>query len=68
MRGDCIHISPPFFLLEMASPEDVGARRQTFYEIECVIEDCDSEVGYKPLSDSDELDDSAEEEEPREEE
>ncbi|XP_048063742.1 mucin-5AC-like [Megalobrama amblycephala] len=51
----------------MASPEDVGARRQTFYEIECVIEDCDSEVGYKPLSDSDELDDSAEEEEPREE-
>lgn len=57
-----------FFLLEMASPEDVGAKRQMFYEIECVIEDCDTEVGYKPLSDSDELDDSAEEEEPREEE
>ncbi|XDV41188.1 hypothetical protein PO909_010094 [Leuciscus waleckii] len=52
----------------MASPEDVGAKRQMFYEIECVIEDCDTEVGYKPLSDSDELDDSAaEEEEPREE-
>lgn len=53
----------------MASAEDVGAKRQMFYEIECVIDDCDAEVGYKPLSDSDELDDSAEEEEePREEE
>ncbi|XP_016317158.1 uncharacterized protein LOC107669448 [Sinocyclocheilus anshuiensis] len=51
----------------MASAGDVGAKRQMFYEIECVIEDCDTEVGYKPLSDSDELDDSAEEEEPREE-
>ncbi|XP_043075622.1 uncharacterized protein LOC122324917 [Puntigrus tetrazona] len=51
----------------MASAEDVGAKRQMFYEIECVIDDCDTEVGYKPLSDSDELDDSAEEEEPREE-
>ncbi|XP_039546208.1 uncharacterized protein LOC120492126 [Pimephales promelas] len=51
----------------MASPEDVGAKRQMFYDIECVIEDCDTEVGYKPLSDSDELDDSAAEEEPREE-
>lgn len=53
----------------MASTEDVGAKKQMFYEIECVIDDCDTEVGYKPLSDSDELDDSAEEdEEPREEE
>ncbi|XP_073682906.1 uncharacterized protein [Garra rufa] len=51
----------------MASAEDVGAKRQMFYEIECVIDDCDTEVGYKPLSDSDELDDSGEEEEPREE-
>uniref|UniRef100_A0A8C1IR02 PiggyBac transposable element-derived protein domain-containing protein n=1 Tax=Cyprinus carpio TaxID=7962 RepID=A0A8C1IR02_CYPCA len=51
----------------MASAEDVGAKRQMFYEIECVIEDCDTEAGYKPLSDSDELDDSAEEDELREE-
>lgn len=48
----------------MASAEDVGAKRQMFYEIECVIDDCDADVEYKPLSDSDEFD---EEEEPREE-
>ncbi|XP_059354143.1 uncharacterized protein LOC132092088 [Carassius carassius] len=45
----------------MASAEDVGSKSQMFYEIECVIEDCDTEVGYKPLSDSDELEESAEE-------
>ncbi|XP_051500241.1 uncharacterized protein LOC127409604 isoform X1 [Myxocyprinus asiaticus] len=51
----------------MASPEDGGAKKELFYEIECVIDDCDGdgELGYKPLSDSDELE--AEEEGPREE-
>nr|XP_055042360.1 mucin-2-like [Misgurnus anguillicaudatus] len=51
----------------MASVGDAGAKRQMFYDIECVIDDCDGELGYKPLSDSDELDESAEEDEAREE-
>ncbi|XP_057208106.1 mucin-2-like [Triplophysa rosa] len=49
----------------MASKED--AKRQKFYDIECVLDDCDDEDGYKPLSDSDELNESAEEDELREE-
>ncbi|KAA0708226.1 MAGUK p55 subfamily member 5-A [Triplophysa tibetana] len=51
--------------LRMASKKD--AKRQKFYDIECVLDDCDDEDGYKPLSDSDELNESAEEDELREE-
>ncbi|XP_051511240.1 mucin-2-like isoform X3 [Myxocyprinus asiaticus] len=52
----------------MASPENVGAKKELFYEIECVLDDCDGELtGYKPLSDSDDLEDLAEEEGQREE-
>lgn len=51
--------------MRMASKKD--AKRQKFYDIECVLDDCDDEDGYKPLSDSDELNESAEEDELREE-